>query len=370
VTVKLVRADSQGNRLPTVLQRPAGIFFGSLTFLNRYRSNNNWVYLLNSPPRGIPDFRDASQKLASSMISVWPSPDEASERLQQGLAVAVQAPLPYGPARRPYKHARSEPQEVANYSDHLIKEIILLCRQVGKMAVPYLHWFGELFTLFSAGTLTRIMYTLAKHFKLRNPPHQRNVIELDIQPMNPQSLGLLTGLEFNTLCINHNPYNPIGFQWDSLAEWTHKARDYGFQHIYLSVYLSADDDDLAKKHLRGILQSKPDGILFKPTEPIFTGHVKGSTPPTTAYNSCTPPTQNSRLLLDEMQYRAASSCFFVKAERMTPPVTRNLAGLGLGAFSYTQRTAALNVGKLDQYYKITSSGNLPIGECRQIVMPG
>jgi len=338
--------------------------------LNRYRSNNNWVYLLNSPPRGIPDFRELGERQIPPAPFVWPSHHEAHEQLKPGLALAIQAPLPYCSLQRPCSHMRKEPTEVLNYSDHLIKEIVLLWRQLGKMAVPYLHWFGEMFTLFSAGTLTRIMYTLAKHFRIRNEPHQRNVIELDIQPMNVETLGLLSGLEFNTLCINHNPRNPIGFQLDSLAHWIDKARDYGFRHIYISLVLGLDDEELATRYLRGILHSNPDGVLFKAIEPIYTGAITAHPAPASGLPTSCIPGSVCRSLLGDMNYRAASSCFYVRAERMTPPITRNLAGLGLGAFSCTSRTAALNVNKLDQYYQITSSGKLPIGQCRPIFLPG
>ena len=106
------------------------------------------------------------------------------------------------------------------------------------------------------------MYTIARQFKLRNGPHQRNVIELDIEPLHAETLGLLTGLEFNTLCINHHPENPLGFKLDTLAKWVDLARDYGFERVYLSISLPLQLTAQSLRGVESVLARHPDGILF------------------------------------------------------------------------------------------------------------
>ncbi|MBK8973844.1 MAG: hypothetical protein IPM37_21715 [Hahellaceae bacterium] len=343
------------------------IFFEHRQLMNRYLSNNNWVYLLNTPPASVPNFQDASAGLSQSKTGFWPDRPESGSLLNQGLALAVQAPL-----TRHMGHLRTptfdeEPIELQRYGDHLIKELHVLGHHFHRASVPYLHWFGELATLFSSATLTRLMFTVARQFKLRNA-YQRNVIELDTEPTQVETLGLLTGLEFNTVCINHHPENPRGFKLATLAKWIDLARDYGFQHVYLSISLPLQLTAQSLQAVEAVLSRHPDGILFVDRPSIEATNDRPRKTRSNPFSSCL-SVDDYRGLLSAYHYRAASNCYFVRSDHPLYDGPKSLAGVGLGAFSFTPRSAALNTERLADYYDCTSRGEFPIGHSQSIIVP-
>lgn len=337
--------------------RVSPAFFGDCAFMNRYRSNDNWAFLLNRPPLSMPEGRASVPSRGTDEPSGWPALAMRGSALLEGVAMSLQAPLLHRSLRDGGgRHEAGEPAEVQSYADHLVKEIGLWGKQLGRIPLAHFHCFGDLFSLFSTSTLTRLIYTVSRNFLTQGVPGQRRVAELDGCPDSPEFLALLSGLGFNVLCLNQGLVRDDAFELNTLSDWIQVAQDYGFKQIFVRLDLTNEPESQARDHLTTILRQQPDGILFKasPREIRATGDTAIPTPRVLREEPCC----QEQLLA--AGYRAANDRFFIHHKTDLRPLTRCLAGSGLGALSFAPSSVAQNTGRIDHYYQMIQKGVLPI----------
>ena len=314
---------------------------------NNHQNLDQWFYLLNAPPQAM---------IKVGATRVFESAEYAQQWMDQNLRydsykdLALSFNIPF--SNRPHPNpatvnVRTNASSVQKYIDFLIKEIQLFGKLLNpEVTLPYLHWFGGITQLLTASELTQLMFHINRTFKVLNQPKTRLVFELDSKPEASQ-VALLTGLGFNTACINCPDTNPNLATIEETISWLLLLRSYQLGSLYIRLPIH-ENILIATEAAKMIVAERPNGILLQ-------ANTKEQTKAKDEK-----PLAEVRNVLSENHYRAIHKNFYILNDSPDFTATHCLRGLGLGAASYTNRYLVCNTSNLTDYYGCLDSDLLPI----------
>lgn len=128
-------------------------------------------------------------------------------------------------------------QPIAEYVDHLIREIDLVSERLpARMKVSHLHWGGGTPTALCPDDLKRVMEHLAKRFDIL--PLCEKAIEIDPRTLEDEMVTTLGALEFNRVSFGVQEFSRVVQKainriqpYDMVADCVAKLRGVGIEHV-------------------------------------------------------------------------------------------------------------------------------------------
>ncbi len=327
-------ASSQGNLVPVAESSTA-------------KGLDEWFYLLNAPPESFLELGNTQVFESENHAQDWIARHLPCESFQQGMALSFNLPFPGGHRHNNMSCVPADSASIQKYIDFLVKEIRLLGQYFGReTSVPYLHWFGDVIKLLTPAELTQLMFHINRAFKVLNSKDARLVFELDETPENDEPIALLSGLGFNTACINDTVCSSETSKNKNIRKLLDRLRSFTIESLFVRLKIGNDSHHIPKT-LKQLLADQPTGVLLTPA----------NQPPTAAQELIL---RQAREQLSLAGYRSVHKNFYILQEVSDHKVTHCLKGVGLGAVSYTKKYQICNTPKLDDYYSHLDNQKLPL----------
>lgn len=338
---------------------------------------NQWFHLLSAIPSfifetgkaeqfsSVKSAKEASQWLASHSkrqdVENITDKQRASVKHLFGQGMALSFSLPFGGLLQREKQEQNtkEPADLQQYIDFMVKEIQLTSNHLADDAeISYLHWTGNMVHWLNPAEMTQLIFHSQRAFNLLQCKRARRVFELDNMPESAETLALLAGLGFNTVCFNKPLTDTGAMPTNQWLDWLDIAGSFGITTQFVRLNMTTCRNRF-ESLLQELLQKHPTGLHLTMPDHLPT--------PTQMNNLKT-----ARRLLKEANYLPIHKNFFIDCQdshyiRHSPPCCWK--GIGVGSISYTTNYQLCNTHQLEDYYARLSAGQLPIDRVIKLDAP-